>query len=908
MANDARLIQSKLRLPFIRPNLVPRLELQARVEEGIRGPLTLVTAPAGFGKTTLAASCIASCGMPFAWLSLDKNDNQPERFLTYLIASLQALDNHIGSEAAQLMAGIQQPVLEAVLTSLINDIEIINTEIVLVLDDYHLIKSQAVHEQVAFLLEHQPGSFHLVIATRSDPPLPLPRLRVHDQVIELRAADLRFTESEAAQFLNDIMGLRLDARSIAILEKRTEGWIAGLQMAALSMRDREDILGFIEGFSGTNRFILDFLLEEVLASQPPEIQRFLLRTSILERFSAPLCDALLENQENLELGNGDRTTPIGSPSHDQSISVLQYLERENLFLVSLDDERNWHRYHHLFADLLRVRLQQTQPQLISLLHSRASNWLEQNGYFTEAIQHLFAANDVDQAADLIEHYGPVQWTESDPSVIRMADSLPSEMLISRPIIGLHQAWFLIIKGNIVKVLPLLNALAERFAEVDPASGQRWIQTIIGLALAFLGQPVDFPGFDYLPKYEVINEIPAREVILRDAADILYGMTLGRLGELERAVEVSLKQIHRGMPLRQTLTIPTLVPFLARIYLIQGRLHTAASLCHEYLDPIKEKGFRFIFSASHMNIVLGEVLYEWNCLDEAEAQIREGLRANEPWAEILAEGFGLSALTRVLAAQGDYSGAMEFVEKFETKLNRPLSPIEFKEDLHTLRVRVQLACGDLQKASEWVEQIQNNEDFHLHPERYQLTLAHIYLALGEYAKVEEVLPNVITPDMPGNLITRQLERNLILAAALGAQNRLPEAFKLLGSCLALAEPEGYMRIFLDMGDPIRELLSAYVKSNAPAQAQYAKKILKVCSSFREASSPDLVPAGLIEALSERELEVLQLIALGRTNQEIAQQLIVARGTIKAHAASIYRKLEVDNRTEAVARARQLGILA
>ena len=294
------LIRTKLRPPFSRLELVPRLRLQARIKEGLCGPLTLVTAPAGFGKSTLVASCVADCGMPVAWLSLDKDDNQVGRFLNYLVAALRQADNRVGNEAAQLLATAQQPVPEAILTCLINDLDAIDREFVLVLDDYHFINSQAVHDEVTFLLEHCPRTFHLVIATRSDPPLPLARLRARGQTVELRAAELGFTEPEAAQFLNDVMGLGLDAGSVAALEERTEGWIAGLQMASialqshLSMRDRGDASGFIEGFSGTNRYILDYLLEEVLAGQPPEIQRFLLHTSILERLTAPLCEAVLE--------------------------------------------------------------------------------------------------------------------------------------------------------------------------------------------------------------------------------------------------------------------------------------------------------------------------------------------------------------------------------------------------------------------------------------------------------------------------------------------------------------------------------------------------------------------------------------------------------------------------------------
>ncbi|MEJ2560490.1 MAG: LuxR family transcriptional regulator, partial [Anaerolineae bacterium] len=388
--------------------------------------------------------------------------------------------------------------------------------------------------------------------------------------------------------MNDVMGLHLDAGSVAVLEERTEGWIAGLQMAALSMRDREDVLGFIEGFSGTNRYILDYLLEEVQAGQSPEIQHFLLHTSILERLAAPLCEAVIDEGRKTE--DGPDSSSVFRPSSE----ILEYLERENLFLVPLDDERIWYRYHHLFADLLRARLHQAQPDLIPRLHLRASAWLEQNGFITEAIHHLFAAHEIGRAADLVERHGPARLAESDPSVLQMADSLPPEMLIARPKIGLYQAWLLIIQGRIAKALPLLNDLARQLDAADPNSGQQWMQTIIASALAFLAPPSSAPGTDPLPDYQLLDEIPAEEPLLRNAADFLYGMALARRGELDRAVEVSVKCIQRERPPHGTLAIPTLAPFLTRIYLMQGRLHAAASLCREFLDPIKERGIRFIY--------------------------------------------------------------------------------------------------------------------------------------------------------------------------------------------------------------------------------------------------------------------------------------------------------------------------
>jgi LuxR family transcriptional regulator, maltose regulon positive regulatory protein len=900
------LIRTKLHLPFIRPGLVSRSRLQDRILSGLCGPLTLITAPAGFGKTTLVASCVIGCGMPAAWLSLDKDDNQTGRFLTYLTAALQAADNRIGNDAAQLMEGIQQAPPEAVLTSLINDLDNTNAEIVLVMDDYHLISSLAVHEEVAFLLEHRPNTLHLVIATRSDPPLPLARLRARGQTVELRTEDLRFSEAEAVQFLNDVMGLHLDAGSVAILDERTEGWIAGLQMAALSMRDRKDVLGFIEGFSGTHRFILDYLLEEVLASQPPEIHRFLVYTSILDRLTAPLCDALLANIGRSELGDEGGKPLSGSSSHEHSASVLEYLERENLFLVSLDDERIWFRYHRLFADLLRARLHQEQPDLVPFLHIRASTWLEQKGFISEAIQHLFAAHEVSRGADLIERYGSARWSESDLSVVQMADSLPREMLINRPKIGLYLAWLLINQGNIEKAYPLLKDMEQYLDSANRNSGQEWIQIIIRLALAFLIPPSSTPGIDPLPDTKILDEIPVDETVLRDAADILYGMALGRRGELDRAAEFSLKCMQREKRPHGTLTIPTLVPFLATIYQFQGRLHAAASLCYEFLNPIKAQGIR-ISTAGNMDVVLGDVLYEWNKLDEAEKQIREGLQANEPWGNVMTDAFGLFSLARVLQAKGDYDGAMQTVEKFEKRLHGESRPIEFGEAFRTLRVRVQLASGNLQKASKWVDHIHLSEDFQLHKDYYSLTLARIYLAQGRNVEAEKLLSGITSQFAAGNRIARKLETNLLMAASFAGEQRLPEAFGLIESCLALAEPEEYIRIFLDVGEPVRELLTAYLRSDAPGHKLFGQKVLGAFLHSSGESSSGPRQNGLIEPLSGREMEVLNLMALGKTNQEIARQLVVARGTVKAHAASIFRKLDAANRTEAVTRARQLGFL-
>jgi LuxR family maltose regulon positive regulatory protein len=900
------LIQTKLRLPFIRPGLVTRPRLHQQIERGLHLPLTMIAAPAGFGKTTLVVSGIKNCGMAIAWLSLDKHDNQPGRFLTYLIAAMQAADTRIGAEAAQMVTGIQQARPEAVLTSLINDLDCINRGIALVLDDYHLISSQAVHEELTFLLNHQPACLHIIIATRSDPPLPLARLRARGQLIELRAAELRFTEKEASQFLNETMGLDLDEKSVSLLDTRTEGWIAGLQMAALSMKDRQDITGFIQGFTGTNRYILDYLLEEVLNRQSSDIQDFLLQTSILERMSASLCDALLSD----------------APFARSSAEILATLERENLFLIALEDSTqggiggSWFRFHHLFSDLLRARLQQSKPGLLPRLHVRASAWFEQNGLIAEAIYHLVAAQKIDRAADMMEQYGPTHWLVNDPSIIQLAEGLPHEFLLARPKLSLYLAWLLICQAHIEKAIPLLNDLTHILTNEASRSEFGWMQTMILSANAFLypsGKPNEISGMRQrpeLPDDSALAEIPESEPILRDATEVMYGMALARRGDLDGAVKVSLRCIREASQrakTEHTATVPSQVPFLARVYVIQGRLHAAVALCHEYLKSHQTWGTRAMSSPGSMEITIGEALYEWNQLEEAEKYLRDGLRANKPWENIMTYGFGTTALMHVLQAKGDIPAALEVFKEFKARMLSTDHPSEFKEVLQTMGIRLQLAAGDLQNASLWADQIQHNHDFQRHPERYQLTLANIRLAQGRYLDVEEILRIAPPLETAPNQIVRQIETHLLLAVAADRQHQTQKAHEYITTCLSLAEPEGYLRVFLNMGNTIRELIATYFQLDTSAHKPFARKILEAFAQVHPYDSQDIQRQALVEGLTNRELEVLQLMAVGKTNPQIAQQLIVAPGTIKAHAASIYRKLDATNRTEAVARARQLGLL-
>lgn len=897
------LIRTKLHLPFIRPELVPRPRLQEQIAQGLRGPLTLITAPAGFGKTTLVASCIASCGSTVAWLSLDKDDNQAGRFLSYLVAALQEADNTIGSEAAQLLAAAQQAPPEAVLTSLINDLDTTGRDIVLVLDDYQFIKSQAVHEEVAFLLEHCPKTFHLVIATRSDPPLPLTRLRARGQTVELRAADLCFTEPEAAQFLNDVMGLHLDPGSVAVLEERTEGWIAGLQMAALSMRNHEDVPGFIEGFSGTNRYILDYLLEEVLASQSPEIQRFLLYTSILERLTAPLCDAVLANDEGFK---------------SQSASILEYLERANLFLVPLDDERIWYRYHHLFADLLRTQLQNSLgAQGVAQLHVRASDWHGQNGSILEAIHHASMASDDERVERFIEQNYMELVSRGEQSGMRLwTGKLSKELVYSRPLLCIYEAmshsWF----GELDEADRLLEEAEKRIRSEISAPDAH---SMLGL-LAYVKSRVTAMRGDIHRAIEFCLKareyVPASNLALQLDTRITLGYEYFLKGDYANASPILNETIRSGIAAGAVINTVAASCVMARLYAVQGLLNKSYDTYQIAAQSIPEASGQHLGARALVEVGIADVLCEWNDLDAALVHMRQGLALMPWWGK--ADDFALAYITlaRIHLAQANRSDAIEAVEKAIQLIQTRGVFSEARHAVEIAQVKLWLAQGDLQAANRWAasqeERLSSDDLFGFENELTHITQARVFIAQNKPNEAIGLLSHLEETARSAGRMGRVIEILLLQALAMRELGDSEHALLALTKCLTLAEPEGYVRVFLDEGQPMQMLLAQWLAhASAGPLRDYAIRLLShfdaelhVVTAAQEKASPT---GNLVEPLSQRELEVLHLIALGRTNQEIAQHLIVSPGTVKAHTSSIYRKLDVANRTEAVARARQLGIL-
>jgi LuxR family maltose regulon positive regulatory protein len=914
------LIRTKLRPPFTRLELVPRPRLVEQIAQGLRRPLTLITAPAGFGKTTLVASSIPSYGLPMAWLSLDRNDDQPGRFLEYLVAALQEVDPVVGTQAAQLMAAAQQPSPEAVLTSLINDLDASGCDMALVLDDYQFIRNQAVHEAVAFLLQHCPQTLHLVIATRSDPPLPLSRLRARAQTVELRTADLSFTKPEAASFLNDVMGLGLDARSIAALKDRTEGWIAGLQMAALSMRDREDVSDFIESFSGTHRYILDYLLEEVLASQPPDIQRFLLHTSILERLTAPLCDAVLGNDPGPAPEAGDRSAPI-----------LEYLERANLFLVPLDDERIWYRYHHLFADLLRTQLlHSVGAHGVAQLHIRAADWHAQHGSILEAIHHASAASDDDRLERFIEQHYRQLVSRGEQSRLRTwTTKLSRELVHRRPWLCIYEAyshsWF----GELDEADRLLDQAEKRV----PADASSPDARAMRAHLAYVKSRITAMRGDIQRAIEFCLEArhyaPPDNVALQLDTRITLGYEYFMAGDYVNARPALKETIRSGVSAGAVINTVAASCVLARLYAVQGLLHEAYDTYQRAAQCIPGASGEHLGARALVAMGLADLFCEWNDLDAALAHTKQGLDLLPFWDKADDWALAYVTLARIHLAQANTAGAGQAIEQAVQLLQTRGVFSEARNAVETAQVKVWLAQGDLPAATRWAasqaERLRADERFRFENELAHITQARIWMAENKPRAAMTLLSQLEGTARAAGRMGRVIHILLLEALALGAMGDARGARQTLEDCLALAEPEGYVRLFLDEGQPLQMLLAQWLAhATAGPLRDYALRLLAHFDGepyLATAAQPRVAPTGdlvkselrpiqdvLVEPLSQRELEVVHLIALGMTNREIAQQLVIAPGTVKAHAASIYRKLDVANRTEAVARARQLGILS
>ncbi len=906
------LLATKLHVPRPRPGFVPRPRLAGALDEGLARRLILVCAPAGSGKTTLLADWAPSGSRPVAWLSLDAADNDPVRLWRHVVAALDRARPGIGERVGPLLGPPAPPSFEGLVTALINELAAQrgDGEVLLVLDDYHLIDAQPVHVSLGFLLEHLPPGLHLVLASRSDPPLPLARLRAGGQLAELRAADLRFTAAEAAALLRESAGADLPAAAVAALAARTEGWVAGLQLAALSLRGRADPAGFVAAFSGSHRYVLDYLAEEVLDRQQEELRTFLLETSLLERLSGGLCDAVT--------GRTD------------SQAMLEQVERANLFLVPLDEVRGWWRYHHLFADLLRARLQQQRPGRVAGLHRAAAAWCEEHGLADDAVRHALAAGDAAWAARLIErHFDETFWPGERATVQRWLAALPADLAGSRPRLCLVRALLAVAGGDAEGAGLLLDAAERASADAEdepfePSAGKAAslfvnVPAAIALGRASLAELRGDADGTAAFASQTLAKTGEGESMLDSTARWLLAMAEWLRGRVVEAEQGFAAGITGWRAAGERYSAAFACHHLGQVQRARGRLDAAVGTYQQALEITAAPGRPAMPAAGIAFVGMGEVAYQRNELEAAVRQISEGIERCRQLTYTQPLATGLAALAWIRQAQGDHAGALEAMGEAGRVAPGPavaglLNPVPAQ------RARLQLAQGEVAAAARWVEErgLGPDDDPGYPREPEYLVLARVLLAQDRAGPALTLLGRLhaaaAAQGRTGSVIEIQALQALALAAA-GDENA---AVDTLAQALMLGCSQGYVRVFADEGAPMAALLGRLVAAqkadHAVARGVPLGCLARLLRAFGEPPAAAgarqhaaaAVP-GLVEQLTPRELEILALLAAGTPNPRIAEQLVVSLDTVKKHVSHLLGKLGAANRTEAVTRARELGLI-
>jgi LuxR family maltose regulon positive regulatory protein len=899
------LLRTKLHVPQLRPNLVTRARLIERLDQrlgqnkGFAPSLVLISSPAGAGKTTLLSQFAAGFQQQVAWLSLDESDDDPNRFWSYLITACQSVLAEVGQSALALLNTSQPLPDEAIPTLLINDFVAQERTLILILDDYHVVQNPTIHKSVSFLLEHLPAILHLVIATRVDPPWPLARYRAHHQLVEIRARDLRFNPEEAAEFLNQTMALNLSAEDVAALEARTEGWVAGLQLAAIAMQSPQqgrDRTAFVQSFTGSHLYVAEYLVEEILHQQPENVQTFLLHTSILERLNAELCDAVTGRQDGQ--------------------TILPTLHRANLFMIPLDDKGRWFRYHHLFADLLQASLLQTVPaDAIDKLHKRAARWYEQNGFAHEAIKHALRAKDFERVSSLVEEEArAMMFTGRARTLKNWLASLPDESFQTNPRLQIYRLWIDLMQE---KSDLSANALLEKEAmlrSLPPSPENAKLQVEL---MAILARFVAFSGNTARAiqlAEEALVRLPESEVALRARAHSALAVAYWIEGDVWKARQAHDQCVSLAEEVGNYSLAAHARMMMALNQTDHGRLHEAARTYQSIIDLGEQSGQKIFFPAGQGYIGLAGIHLEWNELETAEDYLQRGMAlCRQGGLAGLSTGHTLKA--RLRQARGDFQGALAELDRLgETGVD----PTGTARSI-LLRLAMDRVDEAARLAGPWLRASDEGPSSPRPPllisEIIRITVAQLFIAQGQLGEAWRLLDAALATAGPGGRAGRLTEIYLFQALIRQKQNRgevTPEARTLFERALELAEPEGYALLFLEQDSDVRPLLAVVIthQDAAARLKQYAQKLLQACR--RDAIPDQALSSGgasaLVGALTQREMEVLQLLAIGDPNRVIAGKLVITVRTVKKHVTNILGKLGASNRTQAVARARELGLIS
>ena len=903
------LLATKFHIPPPRVDLVPRPHLLAQLNKGLEGRLVLVSAPAGFGKTTLVANWIRHEQLGdrdgrIAWLALDEDDNEFSRFFGYFIAAIQQIEPTLGKELVAALGSSQNLQPEILLTLLINEIAAVKDKFVLVIDDFHVISLLAIHQAVQFIIEHQPPTLLLVITSRDEPFLPLSRLRARRQMIDLRAGDLRFSHDEATHYLNQIMGLGLSEAEVQALATRTEGWVTGLHLAAVSMQEQNDPQQFIAEFTGDDRYIIDYLVDEVLSHRPEQSRDFMMRTSILGQLCGSLCEAVTEQADAQE--------------------TLQHLEQENVFIIPLDNRRAWYRYHHLFGDVLRQRLAESMPRgEIKKLHHRASQWFAQNDLLIDAVEHALKAEQYEEAIALMETGAEELILNSQVNtLLKWCSQIPGSVIDSHPRLCLIFAWAWASTNHPEEAERCLQAVElSQGARLDELMAQAAgdanigriargvlletavVRSQLAIARRNISETLRLTGY-VLPQLEKedVAYLFNPPIASRMAAHLTQGLAHKLSGHLVQALESFIQANRLGQQLGHVHIVALSYGHMANVYAIQGKLHQALKTCELGLHQVAFMAGDNSPLSGFLRAEYGVLQYERNDLENATHTLEEAVRVAKPWGYLDAFVPGLTGLMRVHLARGDWPAAEAALDELAT-LGRT-NPQLVDPIVASHRALLWCCQGKLDAAGRWAENAQLDEgnEFDHAREKENIFLAQALVDLEKWPEAADLIERLLAIVSSSNRRGRMIKLLTLQAIVFQAGGRQAEAIESFERAISLASPEGYVRTVIDCGQPVKKLL----KMALQREYSYAQELWSALDSPSESESPHPT-AGLVEPLSEREMQVLCLLATELSGPEIAQELVIALSTLRSHTQQIYRKLGVNNRRSALRVADELHLL-